>query len=723
MTQKVSNLIFSSKQKKGEMQSINDDAYDFILGLYNLHNENIKKKTTSIPQRIKILNDIKNNIQTRIQEIITNKSANEEKTFWDTIEQIEKDYLLEILDDVLNIKIDGLEKGEITHEIALNHILKEIGYFDSELFLTQVPIPKQFKTIDDLLVSLEGRALIKKLFNENQEFTFSYLIETISNNALRDKLIKGLFNHDYDAYFSAFQAKLSYAAKTLFKQLLFLKLLALNNDEIKQAILYITIKLTDVRYKNDIYKLDNIVFALFNTKYSLNMIKNGQRGLCDVLKIINNSKLKGENNFTRDEKHILAIITYLKSNPQEKLVSLNKRLALSELKHLCALDKPTALLFYMENACAEIFKKLKNTNRNNLLIEEDDMNRVHKPQEPEFISHLCNEVTNTVILTYETLVKKEQQIIQELKIKRIKEIIINCLNPSLKVLLVFLLAFTLKFGYSYFFDIENIYKNKFYKETHKVMEAIPYPTQIKDSLNPTVNETMQKKRLNNINALNTRYFKPIELFLNPDLGAVEINNAIQDLFLPLQLNTIEGIAIVRKELSLLNKTRWQFILEPMLGSNIFTELRAYGEVANFLMPPLAHFVIKDEQGFPIRANSEFKIYYPPSEIEILKNNFISMFNQSPLRSELEPKIYIRKYDDNYKKTVQEINKLLEEIKNKKNQTIKSYKKTKDLQKKTHFKNTLIAIAILESRLIDLKSKVNDRFNEIVKNNSYRVPME
>ncbi|MBI3309072.1 MAG: hypothetical protein HYZ79_06830 [Candidatus Melainabacteria bacterium] len=100
-----------------------------------------------------------------------------------------------------------------------------------------------------------------------------------------------------------------------------------------------------------------------------------------------------------------------------------------------------------------------------------------------------------------------------------------------------------------------------------------------------------------------------------------------------------------------------------------------------------------------------------------------MFNQSPLRSELEPKIYIRKYDDNYKKTVQEINKLLEEIKNKKNQTIKSYKKTKDLQKKTHFKNTLIAIAILESRLIDLKSKVNDRFNEIVKNNSYRVPME
>lgn len=324
---------------------------------------------------------------------------------------------------------------------------------------------------------------------------------------------------------------------------------------------------------------------------------------------------------------------------------------------------------------------------------------------------LCNNA-------YEKEISKINKIKRGHKEKRFKKIA----SITGLVLIVFFLVLVLKYGTYYFFDIESIYKNKFYKSAKISMEAIPYQSKLIDSLNSTINETNQKLRLDYINNSNSRYFKIFTLFLAPDISGQTINNIFSTLPLPEELRDPHSINKIRETTShLISKREWERQYKPSFGANTLEQFRAYGAISNFLIPSLSHHIIKDLNGLPVKKNGVIQVYAPPTETEVLKKDLLNRFHDLPEKSAYEPKVYIDKYDEDYKAIKNGMVKLLETVKTKKTELINTYRSNITKEEKETLKITLQAIALLESRLDDLNKKIQARYDYITKYNTYRLP--
>ena len=320
----------------------------------------------------------------------------------------------------------------------------------------------------------------------------------------------------------------------------------------------------------------------------------------------------------------------------------------------------------------------------------------------EMIKKAKKTAKNLCKSAYEEEISKINKIKKENQIKKLKKIT----KITSSILAIIIVIASIKFSTYYFFNIESIYKNQYLKNAKVSMEAIAYPPQLKDSMNPTVNETRQKQRLDYIRDLNSRYFKTIDLFLNPNLNKETIKTSLKDISIPDGLNNISTITLVRNNLNIFTQNEWEENFNPLIGPNVLTQLRAYGAIANFLMPPLAHHIVKDLNGLPVNSLS---IYNPPNEKEIL--------------SGYEPKDYLINHDKTYESINKNVSELLKRLLNRKKELMKTYNETQSREVKESTKNSLHAIALIESRILDLSSKIKARRDYIIKNNTYRLPLE
>ena len=186
----------------------------------------------------------------------------------------------------------------------------------------------------------------------------------------------------------------------------------------------------------------------------------------------------------------------------------------------------------------------------------------------------------------------------------------------------------------------------------------------------------------------------------------------------LNLKSILGIRLYLSKL--LTNEEWENKFKALIGPNVLTELRAYGAISNFLLPALAHYVLKDADGRPLTKNSLIVVHEPLPEKEMLQRDLLERFGTAE-QIDTEPKNYIDKYDENYKKIIQANDVLLKKLEKEKIKLFKDYNLNK--ANKKDIKYTLEAVSLLESRLIDLKRKVKERHDYIVRNNTYRAPLE
>ena len=336
-------------------------------------------------------------------------------------------------------------------------------------------------------------------------------------------------------------------------------------------------------------------------------------------------------------------------------------------------------------------------------------------------NEICNKTREKVLNLFKTVLEEETNIIKKLKSEKQKQRIKKASKITIAYLLIALVVFSLKFTYDNFIDIEGVYKNNYLKNATLSLAAVQYADEFKDSLDPLKNEIRQRQRLDLIRDLNLRYFKIITLFLSPDLNYKLIKDSFLTLPISEELKDIQTIKTVRTALSnLFTQNEWKKDIEPMVGLNVLEELRAYGAICNFLVPSLAHHVIKDENGLPLKKDSKIQMFNPSPEKEILRKILLERFKKLTDEKYTEPKDYIDKYDENYMNIKNTCNLLFKKVRVKKTELFSAYKKSTNGKKSQDIKYILRAVAMLESTLEDLQAKVQKRHDFIVKHNTYRA---
>ena len=656
-----------------EINEANEDIYEFVSSLFSVEEKTLLNNELFPLIRLESLNKIK---EKAFEEVF------EEKEIYDeAVKTISRDYLIRIFQDFLNMDIYEFYASESLINNSLYLIQKQITYLD---------------TIGN---SISNKESLKELFQNEKEFNYTFLNSERDCNKKRNLIIKEAFNNNNQRYLNVFKEKLLSVSAGIYKQILFLELQKLSYDEIAQILTYLT-NTSNSTYTDKNNNQSKNAELFLKSGYWGELLTKDQKAFYSSVQLIRNKLKKSnfsEELLTEQNKEIIETLLWLKSSPKESLQTLETLTELYEREDAFAFDRPSNLILHLYELKEKIsifagktkVQFYEKHTSNLVYSEEMTVAKVFCDGVVQKVCNLCQTVLSNEVSLIKSRIKAETN-------KKLKEIT----KKLFYVISVIIFLTILKFEYYYFFDIHNIYKNNYLKNAKLSMESTSYFIELKDSLDPATNETNQKLRLDYIKDLNSRYFKILTVFLNPSLSDEAIRNSLLLLTIPENIKNLSSIKTIRSSLSKIFYTNdWKANIEPMLGPNVLTELRAYGAICNFLIPSLSHYVIKDKSG-------GIKIFTSKSEKDLLSD---------------EPKNYIDKYDTNYKTILQTTKTLLTKIAKKKTEVFIRYEKSSSKEEKSKLKIILQGIAIAEIRLRDLESKILARHDCIIKNNTYRAP--
>lgn len=686
-----------------------EDTHEFVSSIFSIEEDLILNPDLYPIDRLNKLNETRKKAD---QESL--ETSEDKELHFRIIETINKNYLIKIFQDLLDLDIYEYDFNASLKNNILYILQKNTTYFDT--LSARSPL--------DLEKKLSFNERLKELFRDKDEFNYTFTEPEKDYKNKRNLTIKECFNGDNKKYLDFFREKILSVSPTIWKHLLIQELKKLDLESSKTILTYLMQTHVQCTYINRDSKQMKKAELFFNSNHWGNLLIKDQKSFYLSLQLIFN-KLK-ESNFREDElteynKNIVQTLIWLKSSPKESLEILEILTELYKREKSFALNKPNNLILHLHNVKDRIGKEIKKkteppytTSFDNLAITNEML----------IARNICNAITERVTLICTEVLADEELLIKE-KIKTERNNQLKKLSKNLIYLaIVFFLLGTIWFGYYYFFNIESIYKNSFQKNTKLAMESTPYLTDLKDSLDPIKNETNQRLRLDHINNLNSRYFKVLSIFLNPELTDKEIGSSLPSLNIPKSIKNIDSINIIRDSISkIFSKEEWKSAIEPMLGPNVLTELRAYGAISDFLVPSLAHYVIIDDNGQPLKVNRKIQVFSPHSEKEGLRKTLIAKLGKAPDDTLTEPKYYIDNFDSNYINIKNTVELLLSKITGLKEITTNEYNKASSKEEKFKLKKTLQGIALAEVRLLDLKSKIQLRHDYIVAKNTYRAPLE
>jgi len=665
-----------------ETDEANEDIYEFVSSLFNLEEKTLLNDELFPLSRLENLNKTREKVSEQIYKE-SKEEPEKEETYKNAAQTISHNYLTRIIQDLLKIAPADLNPSEDLTNNILYLIQRKITYFDT--------INKNTKT-------LLNQEYLKELFNNNQEFNYTFLNDERNCSKKRDLIIKEVLKGNSRKYLNVFKEKLLSVSILVCKQILFLELQKLSYDEISKILTYL-MHTNDCAYINLNNNQSKNAELFFQSNYWGKLLTKDQTHFYSSIQSIYN-KLKNhdfsEEILTEHNKDLIETLLWLKSSPKDALQTLEILTNLYERDSAFAFDKPNNLILHLYALKREIAGLIGKTET--YLVDKKTSDQI-LPDETLTAKAFCDSITKKVLNICQKILHEEELLVKTIikteTSKRLRQIA----QKSFYIISVILFLAILKFSHYYFFDIQSIYKNNYLKTAKSAIESTPYFIELKDSLDPVKNETNQKLRLDYINNLNARYFKVLTIFLSPDLSDEVIKNSLPSLIIPKNIKDINSIKIIRGSLSnMFSRNKWKTNIEPMLGPNVLTELRAYGAICNFLIPSLAHYVTLDKNGMiQISASS-------------VKKDIIGT----------EPRYYIDKFDTNYKNIRHTSHILLSKIISLKTDTINKYKKTSSKEEKIKLKTILQGIAILEVRLNDLLDRIQSRHDFIVKHNTYRA---
>ena len=671
-----------------EMDEDSEDTYEFVSSLFNLEEKVLLNNKLFPLVRLEKLNTIKKNI--------LEEKFEKEEAYDYAVRTISCNYLLRIFQDLLGIDSEGWKHSEALTSNVLYLIQKEITCFDV--------VPENKSTLTSTQLNTEN---LKKIFNNYKEFHYTFLSSERNYSKKRNLIIEEAFQGNSKKYLNLFKEKLFSVSGKIYKYILLQELQKVSYEQMAYILIYLVQSVENCFYANSNDTSNKNAELFFKSNYWGELLTKDQKAFYLSIQSIY-EKLKKHNFLpevlTVHNKDIIETFLWFKSSPKEALKTLEILNGLYEKNDVFASDKPNNLLFHIYELKEQISKL---TGKTYIYSSGKRINSLTSTDEMFAAKQFCESITEQTLHVCRKILYEEESIVRNLiKVqtgKKLKQIS----KKLFYIILVLVFFGTLKFVSYYFFDIHSIY-SRYLQNAKLTMEAIPYHTELKDSLDPVQNETNQRLRLDYINSLNSRYFKALTIFLTPNISDEIINRSLPLLMVPDDIKDVDSIKIIRGYLSkMFDKNEWEISIEPMLGPNVLMELRAYGAICNFLVPSLAHYVLLDKNGLPLKINGVIQLsnYLPDNE----KNT--------------EPKYYLDKFDSNYKNIKNISIILLSRLSKIKQEVITLYKKSYSKEEKIKLKTLLQGIAITEIRLRDLKSKIQERHDYIVKHNTYRAILE
>ncbi len=695
------------------------EAFDYISFLFQSENLFLNDAAISPGKRLCNIKGLKEKITNEFESQESRTLEQSLESIYPIIESVEKKYLLKIFRDMLCVSSGMLFDGEINKEEFLNLAFKEFGFLDLEYSKKN-----SFTNLKNV-VPIDPQNLYQQFLRSENELTYDYFEPNDSLSIKREKIINGLFIGDLEAYKNVLRQKVKVVGKQLFKLLLFKELEKIEkNNEL--AILLLDLlscpeNMDCVSVEKDVKEqLENLI----SKNNLVSLLSEGQKQLYKTLKVIKSKLEKNDlQKLPEDDKDVLNLFLCLKSNPSNTTKALNAFNEIIEQKSLYSDEKINVLyssVLMIENEIGKVLEDVR-VSKNIVLWEKfENIISVKNKQ----LASLIKGVNSSVLNCCKNVYDSELTFVKELKLQKLKSKFKKTIKFSVIVFTLALFLFLLRVVFVYFFDISSVYKNKYLPRAENILKSVPYPGKLKDSLDPVRNEIKQRERLDYIKDLNSRYFKVLSLYLSPQLPESFVKDSVADILIPDDLKNKESILNSRSVLSnIASREEWGNRYELLIGVNVLTQLRAYGAIANFLLPSLSHHVIKDERGLPVKKGNLFQLYSPLQEREMLKKDLMERFGKIPYVDALSPAVYIDRYDDNYK-NISVGTKLLQiKVNNVKLKTIWNYKKSKSKEQIRKLKDVLQAIAVVESRIKELRLKIKERHDYIVRHNTYRAQLE
>ncbi len=686
-----------------------EDTHEFISSIFNIEEDLILNPDLYPIDRLERLNEARRRAEKESLEI-----SDDKELYSTIIETTNKNYLIKIFQDLLDLDIYEYDFNDSLKNNVLYILQKNTTYLDT------LPINSPLESEKDLSFNEK----LKELFKNENEFNYTFTESDRDYKNKRNLIIKECFNENNKKYLDFFKEKILSVSPIIWKHLLIQELQNLDLESSKTILTYLMQSHIQSTYINRNSKQMKKAELFFNSNHWGSLLTKNQKSFYLSLQLIFNklkeSNYKGEE-LTEYNKNVVQTLIWLKFSPKESLAVLEILTELHEREKSFALNTPNNLILHLHNLKDKLNKQI---NKKTEPLCTTGFNSSSTTNEMLAAKNICNSITEKAILICTEVLADEELLIRE-KIRTERSSQFKKLSKELIYsAIVFSLLGAIWFGYYYFFNIESIYKNSFQKNARLTMESTPYCTELKDSLDPVKNETNQKLRLDHINDLNSRYFKVLSVFLIPELTDKEINSSLPSLNIPKNIKDLDSINIIRGYLSkIFNMKEWELNIEPMLGPNVLTELRAYGAISDFLVPSLAHYIIVDNNGQPLQVNGKIQMFNPHPEKEGLSKTLIAKFGKVSNDVLTKPKYYIDNFDVNYINIKNSSELLLSKITSLKNVTINKYNKSSSKEERVKLKKILQGIALTEIRLLDLKSKIQLRHDYIVNNNTYRAPLE
>ena len=704
----------SLQLQESSNEEVDYDLYDYVFGLFSIHDEVILNHKSDPSCRLEELSSASSKA---LKLIKSNKEITEysNEDLFKALYKTERTYILNIASSFLNIDLEIL--SEDRNKIESGIILlaqKEIDYFDSVFFLQKSKLSSKFLTLEEIYSSIKiDRDLINNLFANKKEFELTLPPGKQKDDTIRSVLIDKFFNGDFNDYLKSIRKKIPDISKKVLQILIFLEMHKMTNEEISGLIKYLITKsaLKDNEDINNVtYRNAKTLFESESWKYLI----QDRKGFYSLIQSIREKELNTRYNqqiLSENELQIITIFYWLKTSPKQSLKMFKHFNSLSKRREAFAHGSENNLILLLDNLEQSVSAQIKNKGQKTIADEN---------LKSTYYETLCKTVLKETVNVCLKALAQEEKTVQDItnsqKIKKVKSFVRYIVLLILNISIISIALYS----HWYFFDIGSIYSNNYLKKAKLSMETIPYFTELKDSADPIQNEIKQKQRLDYIKDLNSRYFKIFALFLNPSVSDSEIKNSLPLISIQEKLRDFKKIKLIRAELSnIYPRGKWNNI-EYLIGLNVLTQLRAYGAICNFLLPSLAHYAIEDKNGLPFKINGKFQINNPTDEKELIRKDLIARFNKISNLLSIEPKFYITHYDETYKNISFELNVLLNKLTNKKTNIIALYKKTNSNQERENLKIILEGISVLEVRLNDLKKKILERRDCIIRNNTYRA---
>ncbi len=700
-----------------EILEINDYVSGMFSSLYTPQTINLNLTTH---EQVELLNNLERKIFHAIEPDLINSSNRIKNIYNKSFERTKLFYLTKVLKELLKVEFDLSPPSElIQSKKALSYLLGEIGYLDSLDFLNTNESYSDVN-LEDLSSNNELLSSYIQKISSNNNFNLRHLDPEPENDKKRDIIILELFNNRYNQYFNALKDKFDIAASKLFKELLFHEITKLENSHIEKFIQYLLYKPKDLSYQKVHCPLAKQSLVLLEHSNAYYLLKEGQKNLCKTLNILI-SRYNAHNSIkfslTEEDKNLLLFFIWLKKKPAERIKTIKILNAFTERQNIFALENPNMLTVHLCRL-QESINQITNTkfvNPLNTPIEKLFENNL--TPEMQYYAEISNRVSSRVLHLMEITLKEEKLSIKKLTTINLANKTRKFFNKMLRFTAGLLVCIFLVLGYYNFLDIEGIYKNNFIKAGKSSLDSIPYPSELKNSKDPTTNKLNQKKRLSYMRDLNSRYFNPLIILLAPDVDLEKSITVINSLSIPSELKDKTVLEQVRNTLSgTISEQEWKLTFKKLFGFNVLTELYSYGAISNFLLPTPSNYATIDR-------NNMIKMFFAPPEKGVLRKDFIMRHNISPSSIDLEPKNYIDKYDIVYSKIYSNCNLLIEKIKKRKSQLINSYRTVSDSKELKKIRNALSAIAVIEVNLNDLRQRIQERHDYIVRYNTYRLELE